>query len=272
MKRTMNPHEFRGAVWNHYASHKRNFPWRETRNPYHILVSEIMLQQTQTSRVAQKYETFLKTFPTIHSLARAPISKVLRAWQGLGYNRRALALARTAEIIEKNYSHKVPADSEILSTLPGIGKATAGAIAAFAYNAPTVFIETNIRRSFLYFFFKGRKNVSDKTLIPLVEAALDRKNPREWYYALMDYGAMLGKLAPNANRRSRHYKTQSPFAGSLRKLRGAIIKTLLTTPKVKTAALASQLKEPMPRVKLALAHLKREGFVDIEKGATVKLK
>ena len=163
-------------------------PWRTTRDPYSILVSEIMLQQTQVERVKTKYTEFLAAFPTIESLASSLLTDVLRTWQGLGYNRRAIALKRCAEEIVSRYSGQFPRDTAELETLPGIGPYTARAVAAFAFGMAEPLIETNIRTVFIHFFFHGRDRVSDREIMPLVARTLDRHNPREWYYALMDFG------------------------------------------------------------------------------------
>src|SRR6266481_1697553 len=230
----MRPHtaEFKRVVWDYYKKRKRDFPWRRRRNPYKVLVSEIMLQQTQVGRVVEKYKEFFKKFPNLQSLAQARVGDVLTAWQGLGYNRRALMLKKLSEIVAVQYGGELPQDFEKLIELPGIGPSTAGGVMAFAFNKPVVFIETNIRRAYIHFFFKNAEKVHDKKLIPLIEATLDRKNPREWYWALMDYGAMLGTLEHNPNKRSAHYALQSKFKGSNREVRGSILKFLIAKKRV----------------------------------------
>ena len=175
-----------------------------------------MLQQTQTDRVLKKYGLFLRMFPDWRALAAASLRKILFAWQGLGYNRRALALKRAAEKVIKEWNGDLPSSIETLGTLPGIGPATASAVAAFAFNAPAVFIETNIRAVFIRFFFKRKKHVRDDEILPFIAQTLDRYNPRRWYWALMDYGAMLKKKYPNLSHRSAGYRTQSRFRGSRR--------------------------------------------------------
>ncbi len=203
------------------------FPWREDITPYRIVVSEIMLQQTGVERVREKYESFIVLLPGFQHLAAAPLRDILEAWQGLGYNRRALSLKRLSEAVMERHSGNLPRDHESLLALPGVGEATAGAIMAFAFNAPAVFIETNIRRVFIHHFFADRARVSDGQIMPLVEVTLDRSNPRDWYYALMDYGSALGKTGHNPNRKSAHYARQVPFSHSDRKIRGEIIRILL---------------------------------------------
>ncbi len=252
---------FRRIVLDHYHAFGRRMPWRETTDPYRVLVSEVMLQQTQVDRVQPKYEAFLGVFPDVASLARASPADVLRAWQGLGYNRRALALQAAAVRIVAEFDGGVPDDPAALETLPGIGPATAAAIAAYAFNRPTVYIETNIRRVFLHFFFRDRTGVIDTEIRPLVERTLDREHPREWYWALMDYGTMLAKTTANPNRRSAHHTLQSPFEGSGRQLRGRILKVLLGAGPLGIDGLADATGAAPARLRPILAQLRNEGFV-----------
>jgi len=234
--------KFQDEVRRYYRDHKRILPWRSTKDPYKILVSEVMLQQTQVERVKGYYEAFLKKFPTASVLAAAPLENVLMSWKGLGYNRRAVNLKRTAEIITQT-NGKFPKEYAGLISLPGIGPGTAGAIINFAYNIPTAFIETNIRSVYLHFFFKGKSGVSDKEILKLVEKTQDMKNPREWYYALYDYGVMLKKTIGNQNMRSVHYKKQSTFKGSNRELRANMLFYILEKKRVTINALVKHLKK-----------------------------
>jgi A/G-specific adenine glycosylase len=254
---------FRKNIWDYYRNHKRDFLWRQTRDPYKILVSEIMLQQTQTGRVESKYAEFLKRFPGFGSLARAPMRSVLHAWSGLGYNRRALALKRAAEIVAKKYGGKLPKDEESLVELPGIGPGTAGAIRAFAFNLPSIFIETNIRRVFIHFFFTHRRKVDDGEILKVVKKSLPTgRQTREWYWALMDYGAMLGREAKeNPNKKSAHYTKQSKFEGSNRQLRGRILRLRLANPKISITEITQKAGQPRERVAEVLRALRKEGFV-----------
>jgi len=260
---------------DYYRKHERTFPWRPPSlklrkdgscDPYRILVSEIMLQQTQTERVVPFYAKFLKAFPTIAALARAPLRDVLRVWQGLGYNRRALMLKRLAEVVVEKHRGRLPKTEAELRALPGIGPYTAAAVCAFAYNHPAVFIETNIRTVFLHHFFPKKKRVMDAQLLPLVAATVDQKNPREWYWALMDYGVFLKKKHGNANRRSAHYMAQTKFEGSDRQIRGAIIRALTRTPRMTRAALARTVVVEPARVAKIIAALKAEGFIGERQG------
>lgn len=186
-----------------------------------------MLQQTQVGRVIEKYELFTRLFPTIDSLAIASTAEVLRAWQGLGYNRRGLNLQRSAKLMVSEYGGSVPGTLTDLLRLPGVGHATAAAVCAFAFGIPVPFLETNIRSAYIHHFFQECSRVSDADLLPLVESTLDHENPRDWYYALMDYGTWIKKIYPNPSRRSRHQTTQSPFSGSHRQLRAAILRVFL---------------------------------------------
>jgi len=255
---------FRKEVWKHYRRRGRDLPWRRTRDPYKVLVSEVMLQQTQVSRVVPKYRLFLKTFPDFRALDRASLRRVLRAWQGLGYNRRALNLKRLAAVVVRDYGGKLPADLNSLENLPGVGRATAGAVLAFALNKPTAFLETNIRRVFIHFFFPRRRKVRDSEILRLVERMLDPKNPREWYWALMDYGANLRATLSlskggNPNRKSIHYTKQSPFRGSNRELRGEILKLLTRRPR-SVRGLEGKLGFPPTQVRKVIGELVEEGF------------
>ncbi len=236
-------------------------PWRETADPYHIVVSEIMLQQTQVERVHEKYRFFVQALPEFGSLARAPLQQVLALWQGLGYNRRAIALKRTAELVVTHHGGVLPASVDMLQALPGIGHATARSIAAFAFNMPVAFIETNIRRVFIHHFFGDRQEVHDAEILPLVMAALDRKSPREWYYALMDYGVALKRRVLNPNRKSAHYERQSKFEGSMRQKRGAVLRLILNYPGCAAGDIAARLALPRADILPILRHLAGEGFL-----------
>ncbi len=230
---------FKSAVRHHYRLQGRHdLPWRKTRDPYAILVSEVMLQQTQVSRVEGFYGRFLEKFPDFRTLADARASDVLAAWQGLGYNRRALSLKRLAETVMGEYGGNLPSDRAALERLPGIGKGTSGSLMAFVFNKPELFIETNIRRVFIHHFFpRMRRGVTDEEIERYIQRTMDHAHPREWYWALMDYGATLGRSAQgigsNPNRRSAHYKKQGTFRGSDRELRGRILRYLLSQKNAK---------------------------------------
>jgi len=256
---------FQKIILENYHAFGRPFPWRETTDPYHILVSEVMLQQTQTSRVATKYLEFINAFPDFGSLADAPLRRVLEVWQGMGYNRRAISLKKTAGMVMEQHAGQLPDHVSALLELPGIGPYTAAAVCAFAFNSPTVLIETNIRRVYIHFFFPGREKVKDSELMPLIELTLDRENPREWYWALMDYGVILGKREENPNRRSAHYSKQKSFEGSGRQLRGQLLRSLLDEGGQSVEELATRTGREQERVSETLGELEREGFIR-EKG------
>ena len=253
--------QFRAQIYQHYANHGRVLPWRSSQEPYHIVVSEIMLQQTQVERVVPKYARFISTFPDFFSLAEAPLRDILTLWQGLGYNRRAISLQKVSQWVVGEYGGKLPDSAETLQTFPGVGPATAGAICAFAFNQPTVFIETNIRRVFIHCFFPGRNGIKDKDILPLVERTLDTSQPRTWYFALMDYGAMLKEMSANPNRRSAHYTRQPAFAGSNRQIRGLILRTLLERGSLTKGELIRSVGKSPDRVNAVIAQLTEEGFL-----------
>jgi A/G-specific adenine glycosylase len=252
---------FQKAILAHHRANPRPMPWRETHDPYRILISEIMLQQTQVERVKTKYAEFLAAFPTLHDLAGAPLPHVMGVWQGLGYNRRALALKRCAVEIMERFAGQFPATIKELESLPGIGPYTARAVAAFAYGTAEAFIETNIRAVFIHFFFHNRDKVGDREIMPLVAATLYRANPRTWHYALMDYGVMLKQSHPNPGRRSAHHARQSRFEGSNRQLRSRMLRTVMGNPGITAKALAELLGAEPEAVRRNLEAMEREGFL-----------
>ena len=257
---------FRKQVLAWYKAHGRHqMAWRHTRDPYQILVSEIMLQQTQVGRVTTKFVEFIAAFPDFPALATAPLPIVLAVWQGMGYNRRAIALKTCAERVMEEYGGCLPADSRRLAELPGIGPATAASVCAFAFNLPVVFIETNIRRVYIHYFFGDRERVADTEILPLVEQTLDRKNPRVWYWALMDLGAALKTTVPNPNRRSRHYTRQAPFEGSDRQLRGMILRHLLWHRLMNKDAIIQVLPSDPGRSSRIIDALVSEGFLTCQR-------
>lgn len=256
--------QFSELIWNFYKKNKRSFSWREDITPYKILVSEIMLQQTQTSRISNKFPQFLDTFPDLEALANSSLEQVLIEWQGLGYNRRAKYLHLTAKIIVNEFSSIVPKDQMVLQKLPGIGPNTAGSIAAFAYNFPTIFIETNIRSVYIHHYFIDEKEISDNQLIPLIRQTLDKKNPREWYWALMDYGNYLKTQVSNPSKRSKHYTKQSKFDGSNRQVRSKIISLLLIHKKLFLNEISKYFDAKEMRIESNILSLQNEGFLSID--------
>jgi A/G-specific adenine glycosylase len=257
---------FRRTVYAFFERHGRDLPWRRTGDPYAILVSEIMLQQTQVDRVAAKFERFIAAFPTAKALSRAPQSAVLAAWSGLGYNRRALHLQRCAAAIVEHFGGKVPRSEHDLASLPGIGRATAAAIAVYAFGARSVYVETNIRAVYIHTFFTGRTDVDDEELLPVVAATVDTHDARRWYSALMDYGAHLKKQFDNPARRSRHHVRQSKFEGSTRQLRGAVLRALVGVPAQTLAALTRACSADPERLGPIVDALCSEGFLSRRRG------
>ncbi len=259
---------FNEIIYDYYHYNRRPFAWRDERSPYRVVVSEIMLQQTQTDRVTQKFEKFITHFPSFEDLATASFEEVLRVWKGLGYNRRAQALHEIAKVITLQHNGQLPNDPDLLVTLKGIGLATAASICAFAFNRPTVFIETNIRTVFIYCFYHDIKDIHDKDLLILIEQMLDKKNPRDWYYALMDYGVMLKKTIGNLCRLSAHYNTQSRFEGSDRQLRGQILQALLdhsTVLNIQTLPTLLNRPHEEERINGIINDLSRDKLITIKK-------
>lgn len=211
----------------------RDLPWRRTTDPYEIWISEVMLQQTQVSRVDGRWQRWLERFPTVDALAAAQAADVLDEWQGMGYNRRALSLLNAARSVA-DAGGVMPSDLKELVALPGIGPATAAGIRAFAFNLPGVYLETNVRTVMLHEFYPDAEQVPDKELVPLVEASCPKDahdpedDPRTWYYALLDYGYHLKRTVPNPSRRSRTHVRQSRFDGSHRQKRAMVVRALLS--------------------------------------------
>jgi A/G-specific adenine glycosylase len=255
------------AVWKYYQRAGRHtLPWRAHPRPYQVLVSELMLQQTQVTRVIPKYRAFMKAFPTVADLAAASPGQVLQLWQGLGYNRRAMLLHQTAHLVMTTYRGRFPRDEARLRTLPGVGPYTAAAIMAFAYNQSTIMIETNIRTVFLHHCFPAHVGVSDRQLLPLIAATVPADRARDWYAALMDYGSYLKQQHGNISRRSRAYTKQSHFKGSDRQLRGAVVRAVAThsTARVLICTLEQQLQEQgfsRERIRFQINKLTTEGLL-----------
>ena len=267
--------EFVALVQREGAAHYRVLPWRGIDDAYAVLVSEVMLQQTQVKRVLSYWERFMSAFPTVDALAAASSSDVLEQWQGLGYNRRALGLWRCACECSERYAGRLPETADELIALPGIGQATAAGIMAFARNTASVYVETNVRTVFLHLLFGDVDAVDDREVTPLVAATcLASGNPRLWYYALLDYGAYLKTQVKNPSRRSAHYARQSAFEGSRRQKRAELVRIVLADPGItRTCALASLSEEELSQGREAvdgelfaslLADLAREGFFRIE--------
>jgi A/G-specific adenine glycosylase len=270
-----DPAAFRERVLTLAAPHWRDLPWRRTRDPYRVWLSEVMLQQTQVARVEARWDDWLALFPTVGALARADDAEVLRAWQGMGYNRRALGLHRAARIVAEDFGGEFPRDLDALLSLPGVGPSTAAGVRAFAFDEPGVYLETNVRAVFIHELFAGVPSVADSQLVPLVRAACPDgpgADVRGWYYALLDYGAFLKRAVPNPTRRSRSYARQSRFEGSHRQKRAAVLRAVLACGEGgvtarQVAELIDRQEEQAGReavglsgVEAILGELEREGF------------
>lgn len=232
-------------------------PWRQDTRPYYVLVSELMLQQTQVERVIPKFNAFVAAFPDEAALARAGLADVLQLWQGLGYNRRAKYVRDAAQRVAA--LGRFPAAPADLLGLPGVGPNTAGAIMAYAYNQPALFVETNVRTVYFHHFFADGDMVDDRQIHDLLARTIDREHPREFYWAVMDYGSALKRQGAGRIRQSKHYKKQSPLRGSVREIRGRIIAELTAGSRT-----PSQLKQILPndsRFQPALDGLLRDGLV-----------
>lgn len=243
----------------------RDMPWRNEVGAYEVLVSEMMLQQTQVDRVIPKYLAFLERFPTVERLAEASLAEVLPLWSGLGYNRRAKYLQQAAQQIVRDYGGRVPSERAALESLPGIGPNTAGAILAYAYNSPEVFIETNVRTVYFHHFFAEQDKVSDAELREIVHETLPRESVRNWYWALMDYGSWLKKQGQGSIRQSATYRRQAPLKGSLRETRGVILRVLSEIGAIHRDELALRVNMD-DRFSRALDDLLREDMIWIEDG------
>lgn len=264
--------ELKRTVWAQGKELYRDLPWRNTYDPYAILLSEVMLQQTQVARVMSRWGEWLDTFPTVADLAAAPLPPVLELWQGMGYNRRAINLKRCAEQVVAEHGAQIPRDKKALLALPGIGPATAAGVHVFAFQEPDMYLETNVRAVFIHELFADREKVSDKELVGLVEAVCPGSDEvRSWYYALLDYGAHLKKVLPNPSRRSEQYARQSKFEGSHRQKRAYLLRRILERPlseeelglDLMQHERAARREEP-PAEELAsiLEELSREGFIE----------
>ena len=257
----------------------REFPWRETHDPYAILVSEVMLQQTQVARVVPYYERWLADFPSLEALAATPLEAVLRAWQGLGYNRRAIALKRCAEeVVRARLAQAsscqdypagpaaLPSDDADLRALPGIGPATAAGVRAFGFGLPSAYLETNVRTVFLHELFADADGVPDSAITPLVAQAAEYAEtagitPREWNYALLDYGAHLKRTVPNPSRRSAHHIRQDAFEGSRRQKRARLLRAVMEAPGATTEEFAADLSIDVALAGDILSDLAGDGFI-----------
>lgn len=225
-------------------------------------MSEVMLQQTQTARVAERYPLFLKRFPTVRALACASQVEVLSAWEGLGYYRRARNLHRAAQVVCDEHRGRFPASFEALQALPGVGAYTAAAVSAFAWNEPHPMVETNIRSVYLYAFFPRRRKVSDAAILTRVEETMDRTRCREWFYALMDFGVELKRARPKIHTRSKHHVTQSRFEGSDRQIAARVLRFVVRSGgSARIDEVARHSGAEIDRVRAAISRLARDGIL-----------
>jgi len=276
-----------------YAAHGRDLPWRHTRDPYAILVSELMLQQTQVDRVIPKWREWLAAFPTVGALAVAPTSAVIRAWSGLGYNRRAVNLQRLAQAVVAHHGGQVPDDVAELKALPGIGPYTAGAVAAFAHNRPVAMVDVNIRR-LLHRLFVGAEvpdyRVSEAAIWTLARAAVPVGRSADWHQALMDLGATICRPRPQCDRcpmrawcraapefaalppdAPRPTRAQGKWEGSNRQYRGRVLRALSDLPHgeaLPLAALGAQIRDGYTEadadwLRTLVTALARDGLVSL---------
>jgi A/G-specific adenine glycosylase len=258
--------EFIARVWSYYRAHQRQLPWRGINKcslrvrGYRVVVSELMLQQTQVTRVVDKYNLWMQQWPTIDSFISASFVDVLSAWSGLGYNRRAKYIFDSLHTIHDMFKGIVPADTTTLTKLPGIGINTAGAIVVYTYNLPVVFIETNIRTVFLHEWYQqATTKVPDSLLLEKVADTIDVDNPRAWYYALMDYGTFIKRLHGSQLSKSASYKKQPMFKGSKREVRGRVVALLLRNSVMTLNELAANI--PDRRLSNVLNELQKDGLL-----------
>jgi A/G-specific adenine glycosylase len=290
----------RHSVLRWYRRHGRDLPWRHTRDPYAVLVSEIMLQQTQVSRVVPKYRDFLQCFPTMRSLAAARLRDVLHCWSGLGYNSRARRLWECARVVVAEQGGSIPHDIHALRALPGIGRYTAGAIASFAHGAAEPAVDTNIRRV-LSRSLLGVDAAEESTVWRIAGEALPR-DAAEWNHALMDIGALFCRAKPACDAcplrtacawREQHaaelklgrtpelklgsYKSKrskgEPYHESRRQHRGRVIRALTQAPSLSLMRLGPQVKGGFSKTDLAWLHdllgdLERDGLVTLNRSRT----
>ena len=265
------PHAFQKFVLGYFKKSGRDFPWRETTDPYKILVSEVMLQQTQTERVVVKYAEFLEAFPTWKALSNATAAEVVKVWMGLGYYRRAFNLHKAAQCVWNEYGGVPPQTAEGLKNLPGVGPYTAAAVAAFAFGEPAPMIETNIRSVYLYTFYPQVLAVSDKEILQKVEETLYKRDPRSWFYALMDLGVELKKHTKGINQRSKHHVKQSKFEGSQRQVRAAVLRAITEAASIRRAEISRKLSYDADKIEAAITALQAEGLIQTLRGGRIAI-
>jgi A/G-specific adenine glycosylase len=265
--------DFQESVFSWWRKNNRDLPWRHTRDPYAIHVSELMLQQTQVSRVLPKYAEFLSAFPTVSDLASASLSRVLFLWKGLGYNRRAKYLHSAANTICTQYFGIYPSEEQKLLQLPGLGTYTARAILVFAFNQQLAFVDTNIRQIITHHFYTDVPQTAS-VINNTANLLLPKGKAWEWHQALMDYGSIaLSALVP---KRSVHItqKKSLPFRESRRFYRGRIIDALRERS-LSTEVLIQTIEKSFGKGKWDLSQvietLIKEGLVEKDKRGVLRL-
>jgi A/G-specific adenine glycosylase len=270
------------ALRRWYRPRQSAYPWRSTGDPYLVLVSEVMLQQTQAARVGPAFERFVRAFPSVGRLASAPVADVLRAWDGLGYNRRAVALSRAARIIVRHHGGRIPTDPTALRSLPGVGPYTAAAVASIAYGNPVPAVDTNVRRVVAR-AAQGREPETADASAVAAEAArwIDRADPGGWNQAVMDLGREVCQPVPRCDRcplawgcrwranredggpteRPLRRGAPPPFEGSTRQLRGQIVRHLGPRGWVSLAELSGTTERSLPQVAAVVRTLMADGLV-----------
>lgn len=261
---------FQNLVFSWWEDNKRDLPWRRTHDPYKILVSEVMLQQTQVDRVLPKYDEFLYFFPDVYTLSQATPAKVLRVWRGMGYNRRALYLQKAAKAIVELHHGYFPEDEAHLTKLPGVGTYTARALLVFAFNHPIAVVDTNIRKIITHFFFDDKPQ-KEMVIEDVARQLLPKKQAWKWNQALMDYGA----LALNVSRITYHVSPKAkPFKDSNRFYRGRIVDRLRESDMKETELLKELIvkhKKSKNLLKKIIESLERDGLITRTKENMLRL-
>jgi A/G-specific adenine glycosylase len=254
---------FQKHIFSWWKTHRRDLPWRHTHDPYAIYVSEVMLQQTQVSRVIEKYQEFLSAFPTVQTLYASPLSDILKIWKGLGYNRRAGYLKQTIDAIVKQYKGVFPKKDTELLQMKGLGIYTARAICIFAYKQDIAAVDTNIRQIISHYFFHDIQP-SVKDIQTVADQLVPKGKSWEWHQALMDYGALEMKGVKDKIKKKRNHIT--PFHKTDRYFRGRIV-DLLREEKRERAEIIDYMKktyalEETKTLRL-LFGLKHDGLITI---------
>jgi A/G-specific adenine glycosylase len=275
-------HRGKEALLDWYEPRRDAYPWRSTRDPYRVLVSEVMLQQTQASRVVPLYGSFLRRFPSVRALARASRRDVLLAWEGLGYNRRAVSLSDAARDVVRAHGGHLPSDPAALQRLPGIGPYTSAAVASIAFGVPVAAVDTNSRR-IVARVFEGRDPIacSRDQIHVLAQAWLDRSDPGAWNQALMDLGREVCRPRPrcetcplasvccfrtSGREPAAPRPRQGSFEGSMRQVRGAVVQALRSQASATPGGLARLTGHELDRVEGAVGALLAEGLVEVRRG------